>query len=372
MTSKPILAALTSLFVAIAMTDLYADSVYLKNSQVVKGIILSDDEKRIIIDIGCGKSNIPESSVDRVEKSSKEENDQLIKEWKVQYFDSGRWTPSAAVSLLSELKEIRNKKKDFAKIQVEKQKIRAKITGMEKELSELYDKYEELNNKLKTIPSNNVDAYNIIVADINLLGPKIKKLRDEMERNLELEESANAKISDYVTKINTFVSNFQERYEQLERQGFKQDEEYFYKKMREEAAKLGGYFKRDEVNFSGSRNEVIVYATLNGKVGAALVVDTGASMVVISQRIADKLGIDTKTIKRKITVKLADGSMAEATPIVLDSVKVGNSKVTNVFAAVTQRPVAPGIDGLLGMTFLNNFSIKIDTNSNKLVLEQLK
>lgn len=127
---------------------------------------------------------------------------------------------------------------------------------------------------------------------------------------------------------------------------------------------------RIKIKFSEGRFGV-VDATLNGKVTASLLVDTGASLVLISRDIAKRLGIDyTSDEYQRISMSLADGRVTTATLVTLDSVEVGSSKVKDVQVAIPQNPPGGGIDGLLGMTFLKYFHVKLDAKENCLVLEK--
>jgi|GEM_PF-2444284 len=126
---------------------------------------------------------------------------------------------------------------------------------------------------------------------------------------------------------------------------------------------------RIKIPFANGVNGV-VEATLNGKVKVLLYVDTGASLVVISRSVADKLALSEDDIKGNLSVVLANGSTDVATAIVLKSVKVGSSSAKNVEAAITENPPGGGVDGLLGMTFLKHFHVKLDSNENCLILEK--
>lgn len=114
----------------------------------------------------------------------------------------------------------------------------------------------------------------------------------------------------------------------------------------------------------------VVRVKLNGRVITNMFVDTGASMVVVSRRIADKLKIDYTKAKGKIQVVLANGSTDVATAIVLDSIDVGSSGVKDVEAAITENPPGYDIDGLLGMSFLRYFNLQVDSDGKGIVLEK--
>ena len=145
--------------------------------------------------------------------------------------------------------------------------------------------------------------------------------------------------------------------------------QYRLEKYEEEVQAAKKARGRIKIKFVGNRFGV-VDTVLNGKTHAFLLADTGASMVVISREIANRLEIDTGETAARIRVVLANGSTATAIPITLDSVTVGSSTVKNVEAAISETPPGGGLDGLLGMTFLSNFHVKMDAKENCLVLEK--
>ncbi|MDR2195513.1 MAG: retroviral-like aspartic protease family protein [Gallionellaceae bacterium] len=95
------------------------------------------------------------------------------------------------------------------------------------------------------------------------------------------------------------------------------------------------------------RAEVLV----NG-VKASALVDTGATSVSISRRLADQLGIQSNVAIRLHTANGDSvGYMAR-----LDSVKLGGIEVHDVAATIV-----PNLDGdlLLGMSFLNRMDVRL-------------
>lgn len=123
---------------------------------------------------------------------------------------------------------------------------------------------------------------------------------------------------------------------------------------------------------------IVVEALLNNKVKANLVVDSGAGMVVVSKAIAAQLGVSVpesaKLAKKDETIiqsVVADGRTVEAKLFTLESVQVQDAKAGNVPAAVIL--VESGlqdVDGLLGMSFLNNFKFSLDAKEGVLTLEK--
>ncbi|MCM2292946.1 TIGR02281 family clan AA aspartic protease [Allorhizobium sp. BGMRC 0089] len=96
-----------------------------------------------------------------------------------------------------------------------------------------------------------------------------------------------------------------------------------------------------------------------------MMIDTGASAVVLSAEEASRLGIDTSSLHYTVTVSTANGN-ALAAPVVLKAVSVGPIERKNVRALVTQ----PGrlSQGLLGMSYLSTLdSVQIRGDELRLI-----
>jgi clan AA aspartic protease (TIGR02281 family) len=146
-------------------------------------------------------------------------------------------------------------------------------------------------------------------------------------------------------------------------------------------AGLKGIRQQDlkQVILNQQNENVVVEATLNKRVKVDLVLDTGSSLVILSNRVANSLGIDVsiKTYEGGDLVELVlpDGRTVKARRIFLDSVEVQGSEARNGEAAVFPAQEDKGFlrrDGLLGMSFLKNFDFKIDQANNSLILEKLQ
>ncbi|MBU1852575.1 MAG: retroviral-like aspartic protease family protein [Candidatus Omnitrophica bacterium] len=144
-------------------------------------------------------------------------------------------------------------------------------------------------------------------------------------------------------------------------------------KAREEARRKKE-FEPKEVEFFQDAGHIVVDAWLNRRVKAALLLDTGASILLLSSRIAEELGIDIyESEKEFIEVQLADGTKVDAKHIVLDSVSVEGVEAKEIEAVVLKDETDMDMrDGLLGMSFLNKFNFQIDTVKKKLILRKLE
>ncbi len=133
-------------------------------------------------------------------------------------------------------------------------------------------------------------------------------------------------------------------------------------------------FEPKDVPFSQDLGHIIVEVLLNKKVKASLLLDTGASTILLSNEIARRLKIKTdSTEKDNVMVQLANGEKIEAKYVVLDSVEIEDVEAKNVGAVILSEDVEiQAHDGLLGMSFLNNFNFEIDTVNKKLILRKKK
>jgi aspartyl protease family protein len=99
----------------------------------------------------------------------------------------------------------------------------------------------------------------------------------------------------------------------------------------------------------GNTGDFRIGAEVNG-VSVAMVLDTGASSVVLTHEAAKLAGLPTEFVKYSVSVETANGH-ALAAPVTLDRVAVGGIVERQVPALIAQ----PGQlhTSLLGMSFLN-------------------
>ena len=114
---------------------------------------------------------------------------------------------------------------------------------------------------------------------------------------------------------------------------------------------------------------LLVTVQLNHTRQAQLILDTGATMTVLSNDVALDLGLIADTNTRLTTVNTAGGPI-QVNITKISSIHAGAAQVKNVDVAIHDLPDSPaGIDGLLGMSFLNHFLVTLDTNQGQLHLK---
>lgn len=116
-------------------------------------------------------------------------------------------------------------------------------------------------------------------------------------------------------------------------------------------------------------DSMLVQVFLNRRQYVHLLVDTGASMTVLSYDLAVELGLLSGAEVRMETINTAGGSV-QVTMTHVKEIRAGSAIARDVPVAVHDLPnLIPGVSGLLGMSFLNNFKVTLDAERGLLHLD---
>jgi clan AA aspartic protease (TIGR02281 family) len=122
------------------------------------------------------------------------------------------------------------------------------------------------------------------------------------------------------------------------------------------------------VRFSTSNGHMVVPVLLNESRNTTLLFDTGASITVLSTKLAQSLGLGAqsgRTIRLKTVAADVKAKVAK-----LDSITVGGLSRSDFPVAVVDLDLDKSgrFDGILGMDFLGNYTIRIDNQANRIFL----
>ena len=122
------------------------------------------------------------------------------------------------------------------------------------------------------------------------------------------------------------------------------------------------------VRFSTTNGHMVVPVLLNESRNTTLLFDTGASITVLSTELARSLGLVAaagKTIRLKTVAAEVKAKVAT-----LDSITVGGLSRSDFPVAVIDLNLGTSgrFDGILGMDFLGNYTIRIDNQANRIFL----
>ena len=143
--------------------------------------------------------------------------------------------------------------------------------------------------------------------------------------------------------------------------GFRDEARYVFDRVRGDLAPEKGYgATAGEIAFRASPNGHFLVEALVDGVPLVLVVDTGASDVVLSRGDARALGVDPDALDYTRAYETANGVVMGA-PVTLGEVRVGPVRLERVRASVNDAPMARS---LLGMSFLGRtggYAVRGDT-----------
>ncbi len=353
------------------------DVIYFKDGGRVEGVIQKEDDTGIIIDLGVGTMAVRRDEIEYIEKSSAEEGQRMEEENRADEISRGEWAPLGYEDI-----RMAYLKSQEGRISLKKLKARSAnnadgITQKEEKVSELLKTLDKKSKELKTIDAEKrTKEYNTVVAEMNSISVRLNAENSELKtlyaEKKDIDTALMEKANKYRTDFQAFKDVLSARKVSVNSAEASADELMFLEEMRGNMTDLDNDFKKDVVGYTAEGNQVIVNALINDIALARLVVDTGASIVVISKEVAGRLGIPSEEgTGEEIEIIMANGASVNARPVVLKSIKVGDAEVGNVQAAILESNVVGGADGLLGMSFLSNFIISVDTSLNKLTLEQI-
>lgn len=122
--------------------------------------------------------------------------------------------------------------------------------------------------------------------------------------------------------------------------------------------------------FEGSSRRVIIPVVLNGSITAKMALDTGSPGMLIFDRLANRLGLSEKDDGKLLTYSAGIGGEAPSVLTIVDSVQVGRAE-DNFIPTYIVASLSDSFDGLIGMDFMANYSIRIDAAKHVVVFEEL-
>jgi clan AA aspartic protease (TIGR02281 family) len=122
------------------------------------------------------------------------------------------------------------------------------------------------------------------------------------------------------------------------------------------------------IPFRTRGNAIIVSVRLNGRTPVPMLLDTGAGVTVLSSALAEDLRLNLEGAR---TIRLKTLTSQVRTPLVkLDRLQLGSHVKKDLEVAVSSSNMAPGaFEGILGMDFLGDFTVAIDSHTKSLSLK---
>ena len=123
--------------------------------------------------------------------------------------------------------------------------------------------------------------------------------------------------------------------------------------------------------YEGTAQRVIVSVKFNDSVTARMLLDTGAPGLVISPKLANRLGILNGDEGKVVVQSGGIGGRVPAIKTFIDKIQVGEAKDAFIPATVI-RSISPSFEGLIGMDFMSKYTFKIDSVKQVLLFEEIE
>lgn len=135
---------------------------------------------------------------------------------------------------------------------------------------------------------------------------------------------------------------------------------------RRTAVSAGGDRDVSTIRMDRSRGGWIAEVVLNDARRARFLVDTGASVTVLSPELADAIGIAPSPRARIMRFQTLAG-VTEAPVVTIPSLRLGELEARDIIAVIHE---TVGLDGILGNTFLARYTVTLDAQQGLLTVRR--
>jgi clan AA aspartic protease (TIGR02281 family) len=363
---------LTAALFPFACSPALADTFYMKSGSEIEGVVVSENSSVVRVDIGYGMVNLEKADILKTRRSTKIQRAAVKKEMLRRQFRAGLLAPKGAEKLSGLFRELRLKRAAAFETRSARAARVVEVKTIEKELPALKQRYSSVSGQLAGIDAqSNPDEYNSVVGEINGISVQIKAGELRCAEARRENDAPDTDFQSYLDAYRGFETYFKDGGGKPPVPAPKGRDGEYYAWVRDELRDMKRDFNLDSVGSEMRNSQLFVKAVINGRVTARLMVDTGASATVLYEKVSDALKLDPKDMTAVSDVALGDGRTVQAKEVRLDSITVGKSSVKGATALVMPGGSA-GIDGLLGMSFLSHFVVRVDSANGKLILESLR
>jgi clan AA aspartic protease (TIGR02281 family) len=358
---------LIPLVVALAL-DAHADTVVLKNGRTLEGLIARETTNGIALNVGVGQVHLKRSQIKSVTRSTPDQAKAMQAEWQDKYFSHRNFVPPRFKALASDLDSLRNQRgaavastRDILRLKAESTRLAEEINADQAKWIGIHQTIEKYPDKPVFSSRDELEIYNKTIALGNALQSGVILKQEKIAANAQLIERNNSGLTDYVRGLREFQARLAGEMAETP------EEKSFLAHTEEQVGGFDRELHRVEVPYQADGSQAVMDVRVNDTQSGKFLLDTGASVVVLSQSFAQwlKLNVDTNQTVKMI---LANGQESQAHPVILQAVQSGEARAENVAAVVMDRPPAPGLDGLLGMSFLREFVLNFEPRTRRVEL----
>lgn len=346
------------------------DVVRLRNGQKLEGIVVTQTADRITLDVGTGQIHLKPAQVATVERG---DPGPMTEAWTRTYFLHPRFVPPSCTNLAAQLGELETRRRGATAAAATRRRLREEFAQREAGRARSQAALEQQQERIRLTDTNAVtssraawEAYaqevaslNAAVAEFGLAGRRLREIEEETARLKQAEieylralDRARVELQAWpTTPDDPAVATFLAR-------------------ARTMVDGFAAGIDRHVIAPERRSDHALLDVRFNERATGRLILDTGASLVVIGEDFAHRAGMPPDT-NRVSEARLADGRVVRGWPIRFARIEVQGARVENVEGVVLPEAPAEGIDGLLGMSFLREFYLRVDPSSGEVEFSRL-
>jgi aspartyl protease family protein len=347
-----------------------ADVVRLTNGRALDGVVERETPELLILNVGVGSVTLRRDQIRSVERSGVAGEAQAKKQWREKYFAHEKYAPKGFEQLAADFRGLEGARAQAVQASAALGAGQRELANLQAQMKQAQADLVEAARRMQDhAPQAGTVGYNQLVEKNNECISRITVLRDAFRRNGEAAEGHRQTIARYHAALAAFGSALASAKEARAGRPADEASAYFLEQSGGRMAAYRRDFAEVAIPMEPNAEHACAKSLVNGRETLNLIVDTGATFIALNETAARRLGLNPPD-EPILELTQADGTKIRARPVVLDSVEVDGARIEYVPAVVLPSDIADGYDGLLGMSFLREFAVNLDTAHRKVVLER--
>ncbi len=354
-----------------AMGAASAAVIQLKGGGHVEGRIVTEDDKQIVLDIGAGTITVQKNDIASPARPSGTTTTAATRTEKPNFVLTNESTPQGLRDMLRSLRNLEGQRLDAVQTYQRMTGLQKTSEQDDKKMLQLENQQLAITKELSQSPGRNssaVKAYNNRVAQLNGIRAEMLELDKKNKKTHADIDQYRRDLSDYTAALFTFVDQVKQRKQEGPGVDDPSTASNFFTAVDFRLRYYLGETRQVQIPYQQNTHSAQVIAKLNGSASGRFVVDTGCTGMTISKELASKLNLTP--LERQATATLANGSTVKCQVALLESVEVEGMRVNNIPVMIMPKRPSDETDGLLGMSFLMAFNIRLDPTANTVTLTQ--
>lgn len=347
------------------------DRVHLHTGRAVEGLVTQASDTEVVVNVGVGSTRLKRSGIIRIDYSTPAEAAAIRQAWRRRYFLHDEYVPYGYEALARAFRDLQSRRRAAVKARRALKALRAADRKGKQDVRSLRDKLVTASGKLGSMePADDVAAYNRLVADVNTLRADMTVAGHERESLPEREKAQMQALESYRKALPVFGAKLAQALTPDRLPGTVEDD--FLTRLAQEFARCEQEWTTAAAPAHRRKDCTVVKVTVNDRTDGNFIVDTGAAVVTLSRAFADRADVAVEEKDNTVTVVMADGSRREGVAAVLKAVRVGDMTAGDIDAVILPEAPAAGLDGLLGMSFLRRFNVRLEAGTGRLLLQEFR